>query len=86
MADEIAIAVIATAVLATSALGAAIGYRLSRAPQRDRRRTLVIALIIAAVSPLLHAGVVVVWPGLLSALAAYSLGRRRLTGPRHSQA
>ncbi|HEV2070281.1 MAG TPA: hypothetical protein VGR26_10845 [Acidimicrobiales bacterium] len=86
MADEIAIAVIATFVLAVSALGAAIGYRVSRAPRRERRRTLVIALIIAAVSPVLHAGVVVVWPGLLSALAAYGLGRRRLTGPTHSQA
>ena len=81
VADAIAIAVIAVVFLSVAAFGAAVGYRLVQRQLSERRRALVIGLVTAAVSPILHAGAVFVWAGLLAALAAYMAGRRAVDSP-----
>ncbi len=55
--------------------GAGLGYVLSGASRQDRRLALILGLVAAVVSPILHSLAPAVWAALLGALAGYARGR-----------
>ncbi len=55
--------------------GAGVGYVLSGESRGDRRLALIIGLLAAVVSPILHSLAPIVWAALLGALAGYARGR-----------
>ncbi len=71
--------VIPTAIIVTMVTaavgGAGIGYGLSHDSRSKRWRGLVVGVIAALVSPVLHGLAPIVWAGLAGSLVAYVAGR-----------
>lgn len=73
---EIIISAIFIALLLAAALGGGVtGYALSRASRSARWLALIIGLLAAVASPILHALAPIVWAPLLGALTGYVAGR-----------
>ncbi len=76
--------VIPTAIIVTMVTaavgGAGIGYGLRRESRSKRRWGLVVGVIVAVVSPVLHGLAPIVWAGLVGSLVAYVAGRFAVSG------
>lgn len=77
MSDVIIAVVGVVSMLTIAGLGAMTGYRLSHASRSERRRGLIVVLVLAIFSPVLHGAAIFVWAGLVGGVGAYIVGRQR---------
>lgn len=81
MPDDVVIPVAFYTLAVAGALGGGmVGYILSRESRSKRRHGLIIGFVIAVASLILHTLALIIWAGVLGALAGYVSGR--FTGSR----